>query len=66
MRRSTLLPQRLMTVFLIGVLLLFSPVVALFERPLRLFGIPALYLYLFGVWAAIIVATALIVWWDER
>ena len=66
MRRSTLLPQRLMTVFLIGFLLLFSPIVALFERPLSLFGIPVLYLYLFGVWAAIIAATALIVSGDEE
>ncbi len=66
MRRSTLLPQRLMTVFLIGFLLLFSPIVGLFERPLSLFGIPVLYLYLFGVWAGIIAITALIVRGDEK
>ena len=66
MRRSTLWPQRLTTVFLIGVLLLFSPIVALVERPLSFFGIPVLYLYLFGVWAAIIAAMALIVSGDEE
>ena len=66
MRRSTLWPQRLATVFLIGFLLLFSPILALFERPLSFFGIPVLYLYLFGVWAAIIAATAFIVSGDEE
>ena len=66
MRRSALWPQRLVTVFLIGFLLLFSPVVPLFERPPSWFGIPALYLYLFGVWAAIIAATAFIVSGDDE
>jgi hypothetical protein len=56
----------LVTVFLIGFLLLFSPVVPLFERPPSWFGIPTLYLYLFGVWAAIIAATAFIVSGDDE
>ena len=58
MRRSTLSRQRLATVFIIGALLLFSPVISLFDRPIAWFGIPLLYLYLFGVWAVLITAMA--------
>ncbi len=58
MRQSTLSRQRLATVFIIGALLLFSPVISLFDRPADWFGIPLLYLYLFGVWALLIAAMA--------
>lgn len=58
MRRSTLARKRLTAVFLVGGLLLYSPVVALFERPVSLVGIPLLYFYLFGVWALVIAAAA--------
>lgn len=61
MRQSTLTRQRLVGIFLVSLLLLFSPVVVLFERMVVWFGIPAIYFYLFGVWFAIIAATALIV-----
>ncbi len=56
MRRSTLTRQRLTVVFLIGVLLLFSPIIRLFDRPVTWQGIPLLYLYLFVVWAGLIAA----------
>jgi len=58
MRQSTLSRQRLVAVFVIGVLLLFSPVLSLFDRAADWFGIPLLYLYLFGVWALLIAAMA--------
>ncbi len=58
MRRSTLTRQRLTVVFLIGVLLLFSPLIQLFDRPVTWQGIPLLYLYLFVVWAGLISAMA--------
>ena len=35
------------------------PVIALFDTPLRVFGIPLSYLFLFGIWAFAIVMTAL-------
>lgn len=57
-RRATLRRQRLIVVFLMGILLLFSPVFSLFERPGAWLGIPFLYFYLFGTWAALIAATA--------
>ncbi len=58
MHRSTLTRQRLTVVFLIGVLLLFSPLIQLFDRPVTWQGIPLLYLYLFVVWAGLISAMA--------
>ena len=61
MHRSTLTAQRLAALFLAGFLLLYSPVVTLFDRPLSWFGVPLLYFYLFGSWAIIIAVTAWIV-----
>ena len=51
----------LVAIFLLGILLLYSPIFTLFERPGAWLGIPPLYIYLFGTWAAIIAATAWIV-----
>lgn len=50
-----------MAVFLIGMLLLFSPLIALPDQPQLLFGLPVLYLYLFGVWMLLIAAMAWVV-----
>ncbi|WP_275098648.1 hypothetical protein [Sedimenticola hydrogenitrophicus] len=61
MRRAILTSQRLLAVFLTGMLLLFSPIVSLFDRPVFWFGIPLIYLYLFTVWAILIAAMALII-----
>lgn len=67
MRQSKLMRQRLVAVFLMGMLLLFSPIIALPDRPQLLFGLPVLYLYLFTVWALLIAAMAWIVrgWKNE-
>ncbi|MBK1717146.1 hypothetical protein [Thiocystis violacea] len=54
MPRATLLRQRLLTLFLAAMLLLFSPLVLQFEALERWRGIPALLLYLYGVWATVI------------
>ena len=48
--------ERLILIFLVGVLLVNFPILAIFNRSLTVGGIPILYLYLFGVWAAGIVA----------
>lgn len=58
MRQSRLIKQRLVVVFLLGLLLFFSPVISLFDRKDSLFGLPILYLYLFGVWLLLILAMA--------
>jgi TRAP-type C4-dicarboxylate transport system permease small subunit len=52
--------QLLMGLFLLGCVLFNYPILTLFNRRTTLFGIPLLYLYLFIVWATIIVAIMLI------
>jgi hypothetical protein len=58
-KRSVLTGHRLAAAFLFGLLLFCSPVPVLFDRPAFWNGIPVLYLYLFGAWAALI---ALMAW----
>lgn len=53
---------KLLLLFVLGVLLLSFPVLAIFNRPVMVGGVPVLYLYLFGVWAAGIVT----VFWLAR
>ncbi|MEM8742919.1 MAG: hypothetical protein AAGE13_15675 [Pseudomonadota bacterium] len=43
---------------LLGVFLLVSPVIRVFAAPGTVAGIPLIVLYIFGVWAVMIVATA--------
>ena len=66
MRRSTLMGQRLVAVFLAGCFLYYSPVISLLDRPLELLGLPVLYLYLFGVWVVLIGLMAWIVEGSEQ
>ncbi|QVL48384.1 MAG: hypothetical protein KFB96_22710 [Thiocapsa sp.] len=61
MPRATLLRQRLLLLFLAGMLLLFSPLVMQFERLGRWLGAPVLLMYLFITWAALIAVAAWIV-----
>ncbi|AUM00343.1 hypothetical protein C3497_08840 [Zoogloeaceae bacteirum Par-f-2] len=61
--RKGLAGQRLVVVFLAGVLLLNYPVLTLFDRPEMAFGFPLLYVFVFAVWAALI---GLIAWIAER
>ena len=53
--------QRLVALFLLGVLLFNYPLLALFNRAARLFGIPVLYAYIFSRWALLIGLLALVV-----
>jgi hypothetical protein len=50
--------QRLVALFLLGNLLFNYPLLALFNRPAMLGGIPLLYLYVFGAWALLIALLA--------
>jgi hypothetical protein len=45
-----------MGLFLLGCVLFNYPILTLFNQRVALFGIPLLYLYLFVVWTAVIVA----------
>jgi hypothetical protein len=61
MDRSSITGQRLVAVFLLGCVLLNYPILFLFNKAEGLFGIPPLYLYIFGAWAFLIALMALIV-----
>jgi hypothetical protein len=50
--------ELLVALFLLGVLLLTPPLLIVFNQATRLFGVPALYLYLFVVWAALVALVA--------
>lgn len=63
MQRSRLSGQRLVAVFMFGCLLFSYPVLALFDLPRMIFGMPLVFVYLFVVWAALIGAMA---WVAER
>lgn len=53
--------ERLVALFLLGVLLLTPPFLLLFNRPVTFVGFPLLHLYLFAVWAVLIALAALVV-----
>ena len=61
MIKATLTGQRLVARFLLGCLLVNFPILSAFDSARMWFGIPALYLYVFGVWAALIGAMALVI-----
>lgn len=63
MSRATLLRQRLLVLFLAALFAFFTPLPGHFASAPDLRGIPALYLYLFGVWALVI---ALAAWLSSR
>ncbi len=63
MHRSLLLRQRMIGLFLLGVLLLYSPLLSVFDTNEELLGLPVIYIYLFSTWVALI---ALIAWFVER
>ncbi|MGD9364310.1 MAG: hypothetical protein PVH87_01355 [Desulfobacteraceae bacterium] len=51
---------RLIGLFLLGYLLFNHPLISLFNHPSLVWGIPLLYVYLFGAWTLIIILMALI------
>ncbi len=54
MNRHDIQSKRLVALFLLGAVLLNYPLLALFNRPLSLGGVPLLYGYIFGVWMLLI------------
>jgi hypothetical protein len=50
--------SRLIALFVLGGIAINYPLLALFSRSQTLFGIPMLYVYLFGVWLGFIVLLA--------
>ena len=63
MKRSANAGQQLVALFAAGVVLLDYPILSLFTLPVDVAGVPLLYAYVFGIWAALI---ALMAWAIER
>ena len=61
MARPSVKGQRLVALFLLGCLLFNYPLLNLFSYSGEVFGIPLLYVYIFGVWALLIGVMALVV-----
>lgn len=53
--------QRLVAIFVLGLMLLLPPLLLVFNRPATVLGIPVLYLYLFFTWAGLIALGAIAV-----
>jgi hypothetical protein len=60
-RRTNERTERLVALFLLGLLLFGSPLVAPFNAPRLVLGVPLLYLYLFVAWAAVILLAGIVV-----
>ena len=58
--------ERLISLFLLGLLLFSPPLLGIFDLPRTALGIPVLYLFLFVAWFCLIVLTALTVESAER
>ena len=61
MNRPSSKGQRLVALFVLGLLLLNYPLINLFSGSAQVFGVPLLYAYVFAVWALLIVLVALVV-----
>ncbi|MBS1189867.1 MAG: hypothetical protein H6R10_1659 [Rhodocyclaceae bacterium] len=59
MPKRSLQDARLIALFLLGCLALTYPLLSLFSRSGTIFGIPLLYVYLYGAWATLIVLAGL-------
>jgi hypothetical protein len=53
--------ERLIVVFIVGVIALNYPLLSLFSKIQLLFGVPVLYLYLFFLWSLFIIGVAITV-----
>lgn len=60
MTRDSKLNKRLIALFLFGFALLNYPLLSLFKPEILVFGLPLLYMYVFGIWCLLIGLTALV------
>ena len=61
MSKTNIKSPRLIALFLLGCLFFNYPLLALFNVPSQVFGIPLLYVYVFGAWILLIGLLALVV-----
>lgn len=52
--------DRLVALFLLGILLFSAPIMAIFNIDALVFGIPLLFLYLFSAWLLLVALLALV------
>jgi len=50
--------KRLVALFLLGFVLLNYPILSLLNLPIFVFGLPLLYIYIFGIWGLLILLSA--------
>jgi len=60
MTRDSRIIKRLVAIFLFGFALLNYPLLSLFKPDVVIFGLPLLYVYVFGGWCLLIALTALV------
>jgi hypothetical protein len=61
MTRPGITTERLLALFLLGIIVFTPPFLGIFNKPHLIFGIPILYLYLFAAWGMLIGLVALTV-----
>ena len=59
MTRDSKINKRLVALFLLGCVLLNYPILSLVNLDIQIFGLPLLYVYIFGIWCLLISLTAL-------
>ena len=59
MSRPGIMSERLISLFLLGLLLFSPPFLGIFDLPETALGIPVLYIFLFVAWFCLILLTAL-------
>lgn len=58
MIRASVTGQRLVALFLLGLIFFNFPILGLFESHATLFGLPVLYVVAYGAWGLLVVAMA--------
>ena len=61
MNRPNIKTHRMAALFILGALLFNYPLLALFNRPALVGGIPVLYVYVFAAWALLVGLLALVI-----
>lgn len=57
--RPGLVNERLMALFVLGVVMITPPFIGVFNKPVMVLNVPLLYVYLFAAWVLLIVLMAL-------
>jgi hypothetical protein len=61
MSRPSIKTHRLTALFILGALLFNYPLLALFNHPALIAGVPILYVYAFAAWAVLVGLLALVI-----